>query len=63
MYVWLWRRLPGGLLGKLAGSLVLFLLVVALLFYVIFPRVEGFMPWNHVTVRPAAPAAQRAQSH
>lgn len=62
MYVWLWRRLPGGLPGKLVGSLALLLGVVALMFYVIFPRIEGFMPWNHVTVTPAAPSAPAAPS-
>lgn len=60
MYVWLWRRLPGGIPGKLLGSLVLFLAVVALLFYVIFPRIEGLMPWNHVT--PNAPSAAASTS-
>lgn len=57
MYVWLWRRLPGGLPGKLVGSLVLLVAAVALLFYVVFPKLEGVLPWTHVTVSPAAPAS------
>lgn len=50
MYVWLWRRLPGGLPGKLAGSGVLLLAALALLFYVVFPWVEPKLPYNNVTV-------------
>ncbi len=50
MYSWIWRRLPGGILGKLAGSLVLFLAVVALLFFVVFPWAEPRLPWNHVNI-------------
>lgn len=50
MYAWLWRRLPGGLPGKLAGSLVLLLAVLALLFYVVFPWVEARLPYNDVNV-------------
>lgn len=50
MYVWIWRRLPGGLPGKLAGCLVLLLGVCALLFYVVFPFVEPRLPFGDVTV-------------
>ncbi len=50
MYVWIWRRLPGGLAGKLAGSLLLLVAAVALLFFVVFPWVEPKLPWNHVNV-------------
>ncbi len=50
MYVWIWRRLPGGLPGKLAGSLLLLAAAVALLFFVVFPWVEPKLPWNHVNV-------------
>jgi hypothetical protein len=60
MYVWIWRHLPGGLPGKIVGSLVLFVGVVALLFFFVFPWVEPRLPFNHSTVdqhstpRPAA---------
>jgi len=65
MYGWLWRTLPGGLGGKLAGCFALLLGVLALLFLVIFPWVEPRLPWNDVTVNspsieqtvPAAPSA------
>ncbi|WP_199849772.1 hypothetical protein [Blastococcus sp. Marseille-P5729] len=50
MYSWIWRKLPGGTGAKAAQALVLFLLVVALLFFVIFPLIEPYMPYNNVTV-------------
>ncbi len=50
MYSWIWRKLPGGLPGKLAGSLVLFLAVVALLFFVVFPWAARRLPCNHVNI-------------
>jgi hypothetical protein len=50
MYGWIWRKLPGGLLGKIAGSTVLVLAVVALLMFVVFPYVEPRLPFNDVTV-------------
>jgi len=50
VYVWIWRHLPGGLPGKLLGSLVLLAAAVALLFLVVFPAVEPLLPWNDVTV-------------
>lgn len=57
MYTWIWRTLPGGLPGRLLGSLLLFAAVVLLLFTVAFPAVEPLLPWNDVTVvtEPAAP--------
>jgi len=50
VYGWIWRTLPGGLVGKLLGSTVLFLLVVLLLFFVVFPAVEPLLPFDDVTV-------------
>jgi hypothetical protein len=50
VYSWIWRHLPGGLPGKLLGSLVLFGIVVVLLFAVVFPAVEPLLPYNDVTV-------------
>ena len=50
MYGWIWRTLPGGLAAKLVGSVVLFLLVVLLLFFVVFPAVEPLLPFGDVTV-------------
>jgi hypothetical protein len=50
MYVWIWRKLPGGVPGKLLGSLILLVAAVALLFFVVFPWVEPRLPFNDVTV-------------
>lgn len=50
MYVWIWRRLPGGLPGKLAGSLVLLAAALALLFLLVFPWAEKRLPFNDVSV-------------
>ena len=50
MYAWLWRRLPGGLPGKLFGCAVLLVAAVLLLFTVVFPQVSPHLPFNHVTV-------------
>ena len=50
MYVWIWRHLPGGLPGKLVGSLILLGTVVVLLFTVVFPAVEPLLPYSDVTV-------------
>ena len=50
MYGALWRRIPGGLAGRLAGMAGLLLSALALLFFVIFPIVEPHLPWNDVTV-------------
>jgi hypothetical protein len=50
VYGWIWRTLPGGLAGKLAGTLVLLVLAVALLFLVVFPALEPLLPFAEVTV-------------
>ena len=50
MYVWIWRHLPGGLPGKLLGSLLLLAAAVLLLFFVVFPAVEPLLPFSDVTV-------------
>ena len=50
MYVWIWRHLPGPLALRLLLALLLFMAVLALLFYVVFPWVEPLLPWNDVTV-------------
>jgi hypothetical protein len=50
MYTWIWRTLPGGLPGKLAGSTLLLAAAVALLFFWVFPTVEPLLPFSDVTV-------------
>lgn len=53
MYSWIWRTLPGGMPGKLLGSLVLVALAVLLLFTVAFPALEPLLPFSDVTVDQA----------
>lgn len=50
MYVWIWRHLPGPLVVRLGQVLVLLAGTVALLFFVVFPRVEPLLPYSDVTV-------------
>jgi hypothetical protein len=50
MYGWLWRTFPGGIVGKLLCSLVTLAAALALLFFVVFPRVEPLLPFQDVTV-------------
>jgi hypothetical protein len=50
VYGWLWRTFPGGLVGKLLCSLVLTAAALALLFFVVFPRVEPLLPFQDVNV-------------
>ncbi len=58
MYVWLWRKLPGPLAARLAGCAVLIAAAVAVLFLLVFPRVEPLLPFSDVTVdRPASAPA------
>ncbi len=46
MYAWIWRKLPFGLPGKLAGSLLLAATAVALLWYVVFPWAGPLLPFT-----------------
>ena len=56
MYIWIWRHLPGPLAARIAGCGALFAAVVAVLFLVVFPRVEPLLPFSDVTVDPPAAA-------
>jgi hypothetical protein len=60
MYVWIWRTLPGGLAGKLLGSLLLLAGLVAVLMLVVFPWVSPKLPFNHVTVNPPSQSSPRS---
>ena len=62
MYSWIWRTIPGGLPGKLLGSLLLLVGALALLFFVIFPYAEPRLPFNHVTVTPGGGSSTTAPS-
>jgi len=55
MYVWIWRKLPGQLPGKIMGSLVLVGAVVAVLFFFVFPWIEPRLPIDDVTVDSPGP--------
>jgi hypothetical protein len=57
VYGWIWRTLPGGLVGRLLGSLLLLTAAVLLLFFVVFPAVEPHVPWNDVTVGTDPPGS------
>jgi hypothetical protein len=46
MYGWIWRKLPFGLPGKLAGSVLLAAAAVALLWYLVFPAIDPYLPFN-----------------
>lgn len=50
MYGLLWRKLPGGIPGKLLGCAVLLFATLVLLFLVVFPWAGPKLPFNHVTV-------------
>ncbi|MFB9234726.1 hypothetical protein ACFFWC_04125 [Plantactinospora siamensis] len=50
MYRWIWRHLPFGLPGKLAGSVLLSAAVVLLLWFVVFPWAEPLLPFDDVQV-------------
>ena len=50
MYGLLWRKLPGGIPGKVLGCAVLLFDTLALLFLVVFPWAGPKLPFNHVTV-------------
>jgi hypothetical protein len=47
MYAWIWRHLPGGPAVRAALAVLLFLLVAALLLFVVFPTLDGtFTLWG-----------------
>lgn len=50
MYAWIWRKLPGGLTGKLLSSLVLIAGISALLWFYAFPLLAPVLPFNQVTI-------------
>jgi hypothetical protein len=46
VYGWIWRRLPFGWPGKLVGSVLLLAGSAALLWYLVFPAVDPYLPYN-----------------
>ena len=56
MYGWLWRHLPGGFAVKLLLSLALAIAAVAVLWFLVFPNADTWLPWGDVTVNePQSP--------
>jgi hypothetical protein len=51
VYGWIYRHLPGPTLVRVPLAVLLALAVVALLFFVVFPAVEPFVPLNDVTIQ------------
>lgn len=56
MYGLIWRLIPGPWFVRLVVSLALIAGAVALLWYVVFPWADPFLPFNDVTVGGGAPA-------
>ncbi len=50
MYTWIWRHLPGSNAMKALQAVALFLAAVALLFFVVFPWAEPYLPFDQVEV-------------
>lgn len=56
MYAWIWRHLPFGLPGKLAGSVLLASAAVALLWFWVFPATAEWvervlLPFDESTIQ------------
>lgn len=50
MYGWIWRHLPFGLPGRIVGSLLGAVGVMALLWFAVFPAVEPHLWFSDVQV-------------
>jgi hypothetical protein len=50
MYAWIWQHLPGATWVRALLSLVLVVAVVAVLFLVVFPWLDGVLGINEVTI-------------
>ncbi|MGN9837617.1 hypothetical protein ACTMTI_05795 [Nonomuraea sp. H19] len=50
MYAWLWRKLPGRTRTRVLTAAVLVTVVVAVLWYVVFPLFEPMAELEEVTV-------------
>ena len=58
MYTWFWRTLPGPTPVKTLLALLAFLVVAAVLLFLVFPAVEPLLPFSDVTVDEGASAPQ-----
>ncbi|GAA4594124.1 hypothetical protein GCM10023194_60130 [Planotetraspora phitsanulokensis] len=52
IYPWIWARLPGRFLGKLATAVLLVVVVLAVLWFAVFPMAEAVLGLDEVTVGP-----------
>lgn len=50
MYAAIWRALPGPLLVRVLLALIIVAAVVAVLFTLVFPAIEPYIPINEQTV-------------
>ena len=50
MYSWIWRHLPGGTAVRTLLVLVLVAAASAGLLFLVFPELEGHLPFTDVTV-------------
>lgn len=50
MFAWLWGRLPGPFAARVVLALSMLAAVLVLLFAVVFPAVEPFLPFDDVAV-------------
>ena len=49
MYGWIWRHLPGPTPMRIVSAVFLFLMITAVLFFLVFPWLEPYMPFDHAT--------------
>ena len=61
MYPWLWRHLPGPVPVKVLIALAALVAVVSLLFTVVFPWAEEWLPFTDVTVDPGTAGSTAAR--
>jgi hypothetical protein len=55
MYAWIWRHLPFGKPGKITGSILLVVAVIATLWFWGFPAAEPLLPFDDVNVTDQQP--------
>jgi hypothetical protein len=63
LYAAIWRALPGPLVVRVLLAALLLLLVVAVCFLWLFPRIAPLMPFNDNTVDPNAAATAVTVHH
>jgi hypothetical protein len=62
MYSWIWRHLPGDRVTKGLWAAALVLVLVGVLWFWVFPRIEAWLQVDHGTVEPAIPSATPSAS-